>query len=35
MLERLSQDIVGIMRDLHVDLIEVALMKAIFLFDPG
>jgi hypothetical protein len=35
MLERLSQDIAGVMRDLNVDLIETALLKAIFLFDPG
>jgi hypothetical protein len=34
-LERLSQNIVGVMREMSVDITEVALVKAIFLFDPG
>ena len=33
--ERLSFDIVSVMRDLKIDMIELALLKSIFLFDPG
>ena len=32
--ERFSQDVVSVMRDLKIDLIEIALLKALFLFDP-
>ena len=35
LLQRLSQDIVFIMRDLNVNKVEVACLKGILLFDPG
>ncbi len=35
LLQRLSQDIVFIMHELNVDRVEMALLKAILLFDPG
>lgn len=33
--QRLSQDIIEVMRDLKIDQIEFACLKCIILFDPG
>ena len=33
--ERLSNDIISIMRELRIDTVEIALLKCIILFDPG
>lgn len=35
LLQRLSQDILFIMHELNVDRTEMAILKAILLFDPG
>lgn len=35
LVDRLQEDIISIFKDLEVDRIELALLKAIILFDPG
>jgi hypothetical protein len=35
LLQRLSQDIIIVMRDLEIDQVEYAFLKCILLFDPG